>query len=110
MDDYDPRRWWGLCAPSDSLPRLGMGADFEEPDRRRSLADGRDRFLFAALGCKPQLLDRLADEPLRCYRRLPLGLRLTAEGRRDRKSTRLNFSHANISYAVFCLKKKNIMR
>src|SRR3712207_7094656 len=27
-------------------------------------------------------------------------------GRRDRKSTRLNSSHANISYAVFCLKKK----
>src|SRR3712207_8861712 len=25
----------------------------------------------------------------------------------DRKSTRLNSSHANISYAVFCLKKKN---
>src|SRR3712207_7402456 len=30
----------------------------------------------------------------------PLGIR------RDRKSTRLNSSHANISYAVFCLKKK----
>src|SRR3712207_7482110 len=29
------------------------------------------------------------------------------EQRRDRKSTRLNSSHANISYAVFCLKKKN---
>src|SRR3712207_6873193 len=29
----------------------------------------------------------------------------TARGR-DRKSTRLNSSHANISYAVFCLKKK----
>src|SRR3712207_7727369 len=28
-------------------------------------------------------------------------------GRPDRKSTRLNSSHANISYAVFCLKKKN---
>src|SRR3712207_7491451 len=27
----------------------------------------------------------------------------------DRKSTRLNSSHANISYAVFCLKKKKIM-
>src|SRR3712207_8691917 len=26
-------------------------------------------------------------------------------GKRDRKSTRLNSSHANISYAVFCLKK-----
>src|SRR3712207_7170163 len=28
----------------------------------------------------------------------------------DRKSTRLNSSHANISYAVFCLKKKKIYR
>src|SRR3712207_7514191 len=27
----------------------------------------------------------------------------------DRKSTRLNSSHANISYAVFCLKKKNFL-
>src|SRR3712207_8746417 len=27
---------------------------------------------------------------------------------RDRKSTRLNSSHANISYAAFCLKQKNI--
>src|SRR3712207_6897095 len=31
----------------------------------------------------------------------------TATRARDRKSTRLNSSHANISYAVFCLKKKN---
>src|SRR3712207_7736681 len=37
--------------------------------------------------------------------RLPRRLgRLVPE---DRKSTRLNSSHANISYAVFCLKKKN---
>src|SRR3712207_8235570 len=34
------------------------------------------------------------------YSQLVHGLRL------DRKSTRLNSSHANISYAVFCLKKK----
>src|SRR3712207_8899977 len=42
------------------------------------------------------------------------GRQLQQEGRRprhkvqrpDRKSTRLNSSHANISYAVFCLKKK----
>src|SRR5437762_5777825 len=35
--------------------------------------------------------------------------RVTREGerRRDRKSTRLNSSHRCISYAVFCLKKKN---
>src|SRR3712207_7823603 len=31
---------------------------------------------------------------------------LRARRARDRKSTRLNSSHANISYAVFCLKKK----
>src|SRR3712207_7277237 len=31
---------------------------------------------------------------------------MTAASCRDRKSTRLNSSHANISYAVFCLKKK----
>src|SRR3712207_7789566 len=41
----------------------------------------------------------------------PLGAGLAAAGvlaghRQDRKSTRLNSSHANISYAVFCLKKK----
>src|SRR5215203_7000493 len=30
--------------------------------------------------------------------------------RRDRKSTRLNSSHANISYAVFCLKQNKISR
>src|SRR3712207_7034477 len=32
---------------------------------------------------------------------------LRLHGHVDRKSTRLNSSHANISYAVFCLKKKN---
>src|SRR2546430_5923482 len=31
-------------------------------------------------------------------------------GQQDRKSTRLNSSHSQISYAVFCLKKKNKMK
>src|SRR3712207_8905131 len=31
-----------------------------------------------------------------------------AKAQKDRKSTRLNSSHANISYAVFCLKKKTV--
>src|SRR3712207_8954976 len=43
--------------------------------------------------------------PLRAPARHPLPLLRT----RDRKSTRLNSSHANISYAVFCLKKKTII-
>src|SRR3712207_8621550 len=34
------------------------------------------------------------------------GVDLVEDHHRDRKSTRLNSSHANISYAVFCLKKK----
>src|SRR5256886_11809635 len=37
------------------------------------------------------------------------GVDITEE-HQDRKSTRLNSSHSQISYAVFCLKKKNISR
>src|SRR3712207_8639863 len=36
----------------------------------------------------------------------PIGSAGPTTSYRDRKSTRLNSSHANISYAVFCLKKK----
>src|SRR5258707_4091984 len=39
-------------------------------------------------------------------RALGLGRGRETNRRLDRKSTRLNSSHANISYAVFCLKKK----
>src|SRR2546430_10261922 len=39
----------------------------------------------------------MGDKPLAAIRGKP----------RDRKSTRLNSSHSQISYAVFCLKKKN---
>src|SRR3712207_7964254 len=57
----------------------------------------------AAPGAAPEDLHRVA---------LVHGLghghqRLLRVGPGDRKSTRLNSSHANISYAVFCLKKKN---
>src|SRR3712207_8305648 len=61
------------------------------------------------------------ERPLRpLHRAVALAERLGSAGRgrdlalaargllRDRKSTRLNSSHANISYAVFCLKKKKI--
>src|SRR3712207_8477864 len=45
-----------------------------------------------------------ADEAKRISRRTKEAL---AAAKADRKSTRLNSSHANTSYAVFCLKKKN---
>src|SRR3712207_8249385 len=49
------------------------------------------------------------EEPLGEFLALPpVGLEPRAPGVQDRKSTRLNSSHANISYAVFCLKKKLI--
>src|SRR3712207_8944815 len=52
------------------------------------------------------LVARLGDLALHGAAILTLGLVLGAAGILDRKSTRLNSSHANISYAVFCLKKK----
>src|SRR5688572_31106491 len=56
----------------------------------------------------PRLLPcQRAGQALRADRAVhaePLGL--LEVGRRDRKSTRLNSSHSQISYAVFCLKKK----
>src|SRR3712207_7628436 len=46
---------------------------------------------------------------LRASDRVPFEKTTTTAQGQDRKSTRLNSSHANISYAVFCLKKKNII-
>src|SRR3712207_7896379 len=66
--------------------------------RRQPVADGAEQPLR-------QLL-RAVHGDLPC----PVAQRRVAEARDqarpDRKSTRLNSSHANISYAVFCLKKK----
>src|SRR3712207_8455244 len=55
-------------------------------------------------------LSSVVDTLVRFCQREHLQLQLATEwghqSRLDRKSTRLNSSHANISYAVFCLKKK----
>src|SRR3712207_8479543 len=60
----------------------------------------------SALALQPGLFD---PQDLQRYRaildRIAVPYRVDGRGR-DRKSTRLNSSHANISYAVFCLKKK----
>src|SRR3712207_7025904 len=61
--------------------RIALGADADGARARLRLAD--------------ELGDAAARE-----------VRLHRQHARDRKSIRLNSSHANISYAVFCLKKK----
>src|SRR5438309_5233952 len=58
-------------------------------------------FRSGFLGCR-----HIADQILRLV--IPLGPTTQHHHRTDRKSTRLNSSHSSISYAVFCLKKKNI--
>src|SRR3712207_6991302 len=63
------------------LRRTHLAGDRRGGERRRGRAGGADRR----------------------HRRLLPGV---GGKRADRKSTRLNSSHANISYAVFCLKKK----
>src|SRR2546426_2565400 len=75
----------GVAEGGDHLPGLRRGA----PQPARALA---------ALGA-PVLPKDLFSAPS------PLGVRAQVEA--DRKSTRLNSSHLVISYAVFCLKKKN---
>src|SRR3712207_8665691 len=49
---------------------------------------------------------RRVPEELRVRKEVMSGSPVEMHDPRDRKSTRLNSSHANISYAVFCLKKK----
>src|SRR3712207_8144721 len=68
---------------------------FRSPDGVADLL--LERLHAADVGEAAQLVGRLDFE-------LPALAPLAAET--DRKSTRLNSSHANISYAVFCLKKK----
>src|SRR3712207_772041 len=54
--------------------------------------------------------ERRAYEQLeRTFKQVEYAKYMAARPQTDRKSTRLNSSHANISYAVFCLKKKTIL-
>src|SRR3712207_7303185 len=57
---------------------------------------------------RERLPPELHDRPRGLRARVQGGGEGVGLGLVDRKSTRLNSSHANISYAVFCLKKKKI--
>src|SRR3712207_7878285 len=77
---------------------------FRSPDKAQKLAQ--------RYGVDPKNIydyknyDRIRDNPEVDIIYIVLPNSMHAEYTIDRKSTRLNSSHANISYAVFCLKKK----
>src|SRR5438445_8168416 len=77
---------WGTTTPWASSPTTSGGRAFWTKGSRASRRAGSSRRVEDA-------------RPTRASRR-------TCCCSIDRKSTRLNSSHANISYAVFCLKKK----
>src|SRR3712207_8373146 len=89
------------------IPRPPRSTPFPYSTLFRSVVVGRralEQHGSAVVADRPQLRDLVGGQGrrLRHGRELrPLGL----DGPADRKSTRLNSSHANISYAVFCLKK-----
>src|SRR3712207_8575422 len=77
------------------------------PDRGRGPAPPGDADLGQRLR-RPRHAPERGATVARVRRRARRGPRGGRELRVDRKSTRLNSSHANISYAVFCLKKKKL--
>src|SRR2546430_9123450 len=71
--------------------------------------------MFHFTGCRdvPAMDSQKLEQVLPCSGypiRKSTGQSVFAAHRRDRKSTRLNSSHSQISYAVFCLKKKKKSR
>src|SRR3712207_8587636 len=75
---------------------------FRSPRGRgpRAGTPSRSRLSWTAIDARRDATTRPGAMEQIYYTQCPMGYGL------DRKSTRLNSSHANISYAVFCLKKK----
>src|SRR3712207_8383777 len=82
---------------------LRLGEDVDQRFAVQLLHAGDDGEAPDELGDHPELQQVLGHD---LGEGVGLGDLLLAAHLGDRKSTRLNSSHANISYAVFCLKKK----
>src|SRR5206468_9679153 len=100
------------------LPRPPSPPLFPYTTLFRSLAVRWRRYVRQPVTA-PALVERkrvyvaVGDRSLRCLKHSsgkPIWRQRTGAIATDRKSTRLNSSHDQISYAVFCLKKKNIYR
>src|SRR5882757_10380825 len=84
-----------MTVPAETLQPLPWDADIASA--AALIADSTRAAILRAL---------LPDRPLAAGELARLAGVSAATASLDRKSTRLNSSHANISYAVFCLKKK----
>src|SRR3712207_8164852 len=76
--------------------------------RSRPPRGGHRRLVRGLAGRRPARDGRLTVDPPTEHTENGDTVSIGTQTLPDRKSTRLNSSHANISYAVFCLKKKNI--
>src|SRR3712207_7778581 len=98
------------AAEESQLTLDGMGPSEEDLAREAAHADVLKAVAVNDLSdALESVLGQRGGDALPGGMELPLTFVLARmEQRGDRKSTRLNSSHANISYAVFCLKKKSI--
>src|SRR3712207_6103596 len=112
-------RWTQSYAPEIEKwirPYLRLSNGSWRVDETYVKVKGRWTYLYRAVDSRGRTIDFLLSakrdaEAAKRFFRKALGQPHTANPRsitvdKDRKSTRLNSSHANISYAVFCLKKK----
>src|SRR3712207_7757215 len=90
------------------LATLGLRSTIWNVSWSLLLCDSRSTFSFESSLADMKKAERVAligSSSLTLNAKVP-DITNGPSGRVDRKSTRLNSSHANISYAVFCLKKK----
>src|SRR5207302_6850995 len=104
LREFDPAPVRAQRAALAQLRVPGAGRHLYAPGVLAQAALQRGRAVSQLAGRLLLSVPRLA---LRPRRPGVLGLPRLDESRGDRKSTRLNSSHVKISYAVFCLKKKN---
>src|SRR2546430_4342806 len=64
--------------------------------------------LFRSIPATTPVVPQISPNQRQTVASAPARTQYTTSPNRDRKSTRLNSSHSQISYAVFCLKKKKI--
>src|SRR5699024_787441 len=99
-EHWGMRGWLGWGAFSAVVVALGVGF-FVLPDKQ-DVVEYSDAKSYVASETGQELESKYSDGP---FGSSSPSLSIDRE---DRKSTRLNSSHVSISYAVFCLKKKNM--